>query len=283
MARERWLFDGWELTEGTLRDWALRAGTGETAVFIGENTSVPGRAGDMWRPKVQGPIVFTIDLWFKGSTREEVHAAYATILRAVRRRHRLVNVVRHRASGEQVTCDAELIGQIIPTHLSQRVWRASLTFKVPSGCWRSVSTYSHINSQSSNAFPKTIVLTNLEPSTEAMDDLTIKFHGPGTNITVTDITDGVDGDWLKYAAVMQADQFFTLNCRTWAWSAGKDSAPADASWFNLHAVQFNGGRYLSVAAARPGATPTVRVSVPGANGTTATYVQLSGPRSYAAD
>ena len=279
--RERWLFDGWELTEGSVRDWAYRGGTGETTSFMGENTMVPGRSGAMWRPKVQGPATFSLDVWIRGADREAVQAEYRTLLRAVRRRHRLVNVVRTLASGEQITADVEVIGGITPQYLSQRVWRASIAFSIPAGAWRSVTSYSHVSSQANATFPKTLVLTNLEPSTEAHDELVIKVHGPGAHIAVIDVTDGVDGDWFWYAAAMTADQWFTLDCKTWAITAGKDSAPADGTWFNPHAVQHNGARYLSVPAARPGQTPTVRVAVAGANGTTATYVQVTGNRSYA--
>lgn len=278
--RERWLFDGWELTEGVLRDWAYRAGTGNTAPFVGEDTSVPGRSGQLWRPKVQGPATFSLDFWFQGADRQAVQDAYNTILRAMRRRHRLVTVTRTRASGEQVVADVQLVGTIEPTYLSQRVWRATATFVIPAGCWRSVSTFTHKSSQVSATFPKNLVLTGLEPSTEAMDELTVKVHGPGVNIKVADWTDGVEGDWFKYAATMTASQFFTLNCKTWAITAGTDADANDDTWVNVHAMQYSGTRYLPIPAARPGDTPTVKISM-ASGGTTATYVEVAGPRAYA--
>lgn len=280
MARETWLFDGWELTEGTLRDWAYRGGTGDTAAFVGEDSAIPGRSGTLWRPKVQGPVTFALDFWFQGSTREEVQAAYNTILRAMRRRHRLVTVQRTLASGEQVTADVQLVGTINPQYLSQRMWRATATFNIPAGCWSSVASYVHTSSQATGNFPKDVNLTDLEPSTEGMDHLTFKVHGPGVNIKVADWTDGEEGDWFKYAATLAADQYFVLDCRTWEVTAGRDGDPNDDTWINLHAIQYSGSRYLPVPAARPGDTPTVRVSLV-SGGTTSTYLEVTGPRAYA--
>lgn len=273
---ERWLFDGWELTNKTAWGWAHRDGTNEAAAFVGENTAVPARAGELWRPKVQGPGRFALDIWLKGATQSEVHDNWRLILRAMRRRNKLVTVDRYMPSGERIQCLAEVVGTIAPQHLSQRVWRCSVTFNIPDGVWRSFNAYQYdspLGSTTAIPFPRTLTFTTLDVSTETNDELTYTLTGPGTNWYIYDRTDGVTGDWLKYNGAIPAGGQLILNSKTWGITYAGSWSP------DMGAIQYNGARFLSIPAARPGATPQVRWEV--ASGVTAsTALRVTGPRTY---
>lgn len=272
MARERFLLDGWELTEGTVRDWAYRGGTDSATAPVGANASVANRAGEIWRPKAAGAGQFSLDVWVTGADRSEVEDNWRLLLRAARRRHRLIPVTRYMASGEVVTCDAELVGTIDPTHIGQRGMRASLSFSVPSGLW--VSQASFVASTTPGAaLPQTLALPGLEPSTEAMVDLTYVINGPITNPVIVDRTDGYDGDSFKYNGTVSASQSLTVNAGTWLVTGGGGLTVDHAK------VMPSGNRLMTVVAARPDETPTVQLRGTGGGG--GTKLTVTGRRSYA--
>lgn len=272
---ERWLFDGWELTNKTAVGWAHRDGTNEASGFVGENTQVPSRGGELWRAKVQGPGRFALDIWVKGADAVEVEANWRLILRAMRRRHRLVVVDRYMPDGERIRCNAEVIGTIAPQHLSQRVWRASVTFNIPDGVWRSYDTYTGQSVLGTQSFTdRTIMCPGLEPSTEGNDELVLTFTGPGTNWYLKDWTDGGVGDWVRYNGAIPAGCSLILNCKTWAVTYAGSWTP------NLAAIQYPQARYMSFPPPRPGYTPQARLTIE-SGGTAASFCKIEGPRVYA--
>lgn len=272
MARERWLADGWEITEGTVRDWAYRGGTDSVTAMVGANATVPNRDGELWRPKVAGPGSFNLDVWLAGSTRTEVEANWRLLLRAVRRRHRLVTFTRYMASGEVVLADAELIGTIEPTHIAQRGMRASMAFAVPAGVWRSQTTYTN-QTTAGASLPQTLSLTSFEPSSEAMVELTYTIAGAITTPVIADTTDGVDGDTFKYDATVGSGQSLIVNAATWAVTS------SGGLTVNQAKIMPTGNRLMTVVAARPGATPTVQLRGTSGNGNT--RLTVTGRRIYA--
>ena len=274
---EKWLFDGWELTNKVALGWAHRDGTNEASAFVGNNTPVPSRAGEMWRPKVQGPGRFVLDIWLKGATQAEVHANWRLILRAMRRRHRLVLVDRYMPDGERIQCNAEVLGTIAPQHLSQAVWRASVTFNIPDGVWRSANSYVAECAKGTAAtvpFPRQVMMPDWEPQTEANDELKLTLMGPGTTWYVNDYTDGSTATWVRYNGTIPAGCALVLDCKTWTVSYTGSWTP------DLGAIVYIGPRYLSVPHARVGSTPRLYVDI--ASGvTSATFLRVEGPRTYA--
>ena len=168
MARETIAFDGWELTEGTVRNWEIRDGFDDVAAMVGDNLTVANRSGEVWRPKTLGAGKFTVQLWLAGKTISQAQDAWRTLLRATVRPHRLVRVTRTMASGEVVYCDAEVTGGVSPTHLGQTGYRASITFTVPSGIWRSDVVYEHKTPVGAK-LNQGLYLDNLAPSTAPLE------------------------------------------------------------------------------------------------------------------
>ncbi len=272
MARERLFFDGWELTDGVARDWETFTGLDGVGQIVGLNTRVTGHPGEMWTPKQTGPGSFTVAMWLSGANRHEALEAWRQVIRAVYRPHRQVLIRRVMPSGEPVTARAEISGVIEPVFLGEQGVRASLTFAVASGTFESEAEYEHA-SAAGQALPVTLPLGQLEPSTAGMDRLSFTIHGPIVNPQVTDVTDGVDGEWFRYIGALTAGQFLTVNCKTYELVGGGGHAA------NPNALNYVGARFIHVPAARPGDVPRVRLTGSGAGALT--RLQVHGHRAYA--
>ena len=111
--RERWLFDGWELTTGDgtgIRAWESFDGVDGVSAFTGSNVTTANRSAELWRPKSLGPGKFTIALWVMGKGRLEAMAAWNNVIRAFVRPFRQVRVNRWLPDGNMIWCDAEVVG-----------------------------------------------------------------------------------------------------------------------------------------------------------------------------
>lgn len=268
--RERIYFDGWELTEGSVRNWEVRDGTDEVAGMVGDNLTVANRSGEVWRPKTLGAGRFQLQVWLWGTTKQAAHDQFRNLLRAVYRPHRLVRVTRTLASGEDVFCDAEVVGQIAPTHLGQNAYRATITFGVPAGVWFSSAVYT-MTSAVGSALPKTLSLTEVAASTAPLECLTYTVYGPITNAKIIDNTDGGYADTLLYKGSIAAGAWISFNADTWAIQTG------GFSYANNNVVP-TGRRLMTVTAARPGDVPSVRLE--GTGGGTATKLVVAGRCAY---
>ncbi|MGL5816646.1 MAG: hypothetical protein ACRCYR_03715 [Phycicoccus sp.] len=275
--KERWFFDGWELTTGGgVRDWASREGTSETAVYVGENTIVANRHGEIWRPKTPGPGRVAIDLWLNGPTPEAADVQWQQLLRAVRRGRRLVTIERHRSSGEVIYALGEVVATIAPTFLGQRTIRASVTFNVPEGKWWSSTEYVH-QCRATVGGP-TYDMTGFEPSTEENDALLLTITGPATNVSIRDVTDGL-GPVLIYGGTIPASRRLKVDCKTWV-TTQQDSAGNTLAWgFDPVKLTFSGTRYFTLTHSRPGQPPKVSFMCDGATGSTT--LEVRGRRAYA--
>lgn len=272
MARERIWLDDWELTTGVTRDWETLDGLDGISMPSGVNTRIPGHPGETWVPKQTGPGSFTISLWVAGTNRAEALAAWQEVVRAAYRPHRQVYIRRLLPSGELVFARGELSAAVQPTWVGEQGARASLTFSVDSGIWESVTIYEH-NSPGGAALPVSVPLTDLAPSTAAMDKLWFRIYGPITNPMVVDTTDGEVGEWFRYTGVIPAGQSIEINCWTYDIEGHDGFAP------NPNALTYMGARYLLVPAARPGQTP--RVELRGSGIASSTRLQVFGHRAYA--
>jgi hypothetical protein len=269
-AHEQIWFDGWELTEGTVRNWEVRDGIDGVAGMLGDNLTVANRSGEVWRPKLLGPGSFTIQLWLKGNTKREAQDAWRTLLRAVYRPHRLVQVKRRTAGGELVYANAEVSGRIEPTHLGQLAYRASITFNVPSGIWQSVTDY-RMDTPASSAMPKTLYLDDFALSTAPLENLQFTIYGRITNPRLIDNTDGGIGDQLLYTGTIPSGAWIRFNAATW----GID---ASGTTYSHAATNPTGRRFMTIGAARPGDRPSIQLT--GTNTDSKTRLGVYGKRAY---
>lgn len=135
MARESLTINGFDLMAGT--DWDVDEFTIHTPPPVGENPTVPGRAGAIWVPKRHGPGSFTVSLWVgnPGWTRQQVWVQWETIVAAVATPGALSTVVWTLVDGSTRTCQAALKGRIEPAAIGSKGYRAMLEFTVPGSYW----------------------------------------------------------------------------------------------------------------------------------------------------
>jgi len=266
--RERIKFDGWELTEGTVRDWEVRDGMDGVPGMIGDNLTVANRSGEVWRPKVMGSGKFTVQLWLAGKTISAAQDAWRTLLRATVRPHRLVRVQRTMASGEVIYCNAEVTGGVEPTHLALNVYRASITFNVPEGVWYSEKVYGHETPAGHTGV--TLYLPGLAPSTAPLENLTYTFWGRVTNPHILDNTDGGYLDKLTYSNTIASGKYLQFDAATWGIGGNTPAANND--------ITPTGRRLMTIGAERPGDTPSVRFE--GSSPDSKTKLRISGRRVY---
>lgn len=274
MARERWTVDGYEITEGVVRDVEYRAGLYRTPQVDGTDGEVSNRTGRLWRPKVHGPGSFTLAVWLGSTSRAVWEPAWDELLRAFVHPHRLSTYERTLADGTIRRCQGDVVASIDPQPSGSLMVRAGIEVAVPAGYWEGTvaRTAGGAFTVAAASASIDVVLTPYARSTAAMEYLTYRITGPGASVRVADWTDGVEGDFLLYAATVAAGQVLVINSGTWAVTGEGGLVP------NQAALQYSGRRFLPVAAARPGQTPKVRITA--SNVTTATRLDVLGRDAY---
>jgi hypothetical protein len=238
--------------------------------MVGDNLTVANRSGSIWTPKVIGEGKFTIQMWLMGDTRQKADDAWRTLLRAVYRPHRLVQVKRQMSSGEIVYANVEVSGTISPTHLGMHGYRASITFTVPIGVWQSVQTY-RMDSIPSSTMPHTLYLDDFATSTAPLEMLEFTIFGRITNPKLIDNTDGGYGDSLTYMGTIPSGAWIRFKAASW--SVDSSGTTADQALINP-----TGRRFLTLSAARPGDRPSVQLQ--GTNSDAKTHIGVYGRRCY---
>jgi hypothetical protein len=265
--RETWTFDGWNLTDGSVRDLETRDGLYATPNMVGANAVVAGRHGEVWRPKTYGPGTFTVNAWIGAQgDRAAFEALFSDLLRVVAHPERLILVQHTLASGETRECYAEVIGTFAPTSIGQQAARFAITFNVPAGFWRTTASYTDTKTALTTGM--SIPLTNLTGSTAPMADLVYKFTGPQSNplLTVPDT-----GDTLGYTGTIPAGASLTVDSSAWS-VTGAGFTPTVAAVTHTDSV------FLSVPVAKPGTTAALTYT--GTGLTSASAVSITGRRSH---
>ncbi|MCC9309138.1 hypothetical protein LN042_18965 [Kitasatospora sp. RB6PN24] len=277
MARERWLVDGWELTDGLVRDVEYRAGLNTTPAVVGANAAVPNRIGELWRPKHHGPGKFTLAMWLAPAAGgwDGVEQAWEDLLRALVRPHRLLTFERHTATGQIRRCQGEVLSALAPTPLGQSGMRVSVEVTVPAGYWQAAAPVT-ATSAPGTPVPQALALTAFADATAPMDNLAYRIDGPITAPTVTDTTDGPghDGDSFTYTGQIPAGQWLTVDSATWQLIGGGGFTPDAARLSNT------GPAFLRLAPGRPGSPPSVRLD--GTNTAAGTRLTVTGRPTYLA-
>jgi hypothetical protein len=274
--RERWLADGWEFTEGDVRDVEYRDGQLGTPAMRGSNAEVANRTGEVWRPKLHGPGTFTLKVWL-GTNQRQAQATWDELLRAVIQPHRLVQWQRVTAAGETRTCWGEVTGALEPTAIGQAAYRAEIQVTVPGGYWRGDQLFSYSTPDTGAAKTRTLDLPGLALSTAALEELVVTFTGGSAaalvNPVLTDVTDRGRGEVLQYNLSIPAGKALTLDSATWALTGTNGLVP------DAESVQYVGERFLTLAATPPNVAHRLTLSststIPAGAGAT-----VSGYRSY---
>lgn len=269
--RERWFADGWEFTEGDIRDVEYRSGQLGAPAMRGSNAVVANRTGEQWRPKVHGPGSFTLEVWL-GTYQRQAQAMWDELLRAVVQPHRLVTWRRITAAGETRFCEGEVTAALQPTYVGQSAYRASIEVSVPRGYWRGDTEFTQATALTGPAGYRDLALTEFATSTAPLEELRLRLDGQLVNPRVQDLTDRGRGEELLYAQTIPNGQALALDCADWSAAGAGGLVPVPA------AINYTGDRFLTVAATPPGVVPTLRLAADtiGAAG----RLTVSGSRSY---
>lgn len=266
MARERWLIDGWELTEGLYRDVETREGMDATPSLVGENAAVANRRGSLWRPKTLGEGRFTLNGWIGATSRTGFETAWRDLLRAAFHPERLVRYERWSAAGVARECYGEVTGTLAPRAIGQLAARFALEVTVPDGVWQGVADVSD-----SGPTPPTdgavFTLTNLGVSTAGLDATKIEFTGPITSPRIEIPT--LAGEWVQYTGTVPAGSTMTIDCAAWSVSGTAGFTP------NPAAITHGGsGSFLTIPPPTVGGVTQVRFK--GTNLAAASRVRIYG-------
>lgn len=262
--RERWLIDGWELTQGLVRDVQTRGGLYGAAAMVGANVNVPNRRGDRWRPKVYGPSVFILNGWFGATSRTEWEGYWDDLLRAIAHPERLLLFTRYLAGGTVRVASGEVVAVFAPTAMGNLAATFAMEVHVPDGVWRSQipATFSTVSALTSGQqIPMAVFIGNTAPN----DELAVTLTGPMVNPTVA-AADGTSS--FTYMGTIPAGATLTVNSATWAITGvGVAVNPAALSWTVY--------RYLSLPVAPPTLTPAIVLTAAGM--TAASKIAVVGP------
>jgi len=271
MARERYLVDGFDLTEGVVRDVELREGLNATAGLIGENGVVPNRSGEVWRPKRRGPSSFTLNMWTGTETgRADVDALYDLLIRAFGDGLRLPLWTRYLADGTVRQTFGEVVSGLSPQPIGQAAYRLAVEVRVPTGIWESTVDAVH-DTTTRPASGTQIVLTEFAGVTAPMERLSYRITGPATNPRITDATSGI-GDWFQYNGSIPNGGVLYVNSDDW-------TLAADNFTPNREAFFYSGPRFMTLRTPMPGGTPAVIFDY--ANGGTTTRLSVQGRLAFA--
>lgn len=251
--RERWFADGWEFTEGNIRDVEYRSGQLGTPAKRGSNAVVNNRAGEVWRPKKDGPGTFTLEVWL-GTYQRQAQQLWDELLRAVTPGHRLVTWRRVTADGENRTCLGEVTGSLQPTAIAQAGYRASIEVTVPGSYWRGDQLLSVSSPTTGPATSRELDLSVFSRSTAPLTELRLRLAGDLLNPRLADTTIFGTGDSVLYAGAIPNKQALILNCGDW-------TATTEGGLVYVgQALNYSGDRFLQLAPTPPGVKHALRLT-----------------------
>ncbi len=134
--RQRWFIDGYEITEGVVRDVETFEGQFTSPTILTTDLNIPGRDGEVPGPGRLSPGGFTLQVWVAGSTRAEIERNWEFLLQIAMKRHKLTRWTRHRPDGTVRECHGRVVGRISPTPIGQYGMRAQIEVTIPSGTWQ---------------------------------------------------------------------------------------------------------------------------------------------------
>lgn len=274
MARERWWADGYELTDGFLRDVEVRDGLMTPA---GGNSNVQdvsaiGRHGvlDGIR-RTYGAGSFVVQMWLLDTRFTD--AEWQTLLRAVMPQHRLVHWERMLPDGTMRETWGRCPQAPTPTSLGRQGVRVSLEIAVPRAFWQDEVITTDATAAGA-ALPQVLPLASKAGASAPMADLQFTITGPVTNPLITCTSDPTVNDQLGFVGVVPAGASLTVDAGTWTVTAVGMPVPT------LDAFTWTGYRLLEVPPAIPGQVPTVQLD--GSGGGAGTKLSVAGRAKYLA-
>jgi hypothetical protein len=195
-----------------------RAGWDDIPGLRGENVTLLGRHGDLWRRKKYGPGRKTLNLtvhgttgvdgWTVPATSRLQRAAYEANLDALLRlfapRHRLLSVERVHANGDRRQADCEVTSVIAPEPVGMTAGRISVELAVPGSFWEDVDATSYrVAFDVAVGGSQDLEVYSLAGQTAPCADPVVVVTGPCTSVAVHDTDTG--SGWTYSSAIGAGD------------------------------------------------------------------------------
>jgi hypothetical protein len=273
---EGWYIDGVDVQSyGTVIE--DRAGWDDVPGMRGDNVTLLGRHGDLWRRKkyTAGKKTLTIGVhgcdtttWAVPATGTAERALYESNLEALLRilapRHRLFDVTRVYADGSRRRASCEVVAPITPATLGNSYGQISLELVVPGAFWEDVdpATYRVVYDVAEGG-TQTLEVFSLAGQTAPCADAVVTVTGPCSSVTVRDTE---TGSGFTYDGGLAGGQSLVVDAG--AWTADVDTSSV------LTALSLYDAQLLEIAPApQEYRGPTVDVATIGATaGFTVTFV-----------
>lgn len=266
--------DGYQLTQGFVRDIETRQGHRATTARRGDPLYSSGRHGTVWRPRLLDASEFTLNMWIGDTDKALVEQWFDELLSAVMPLDRLCSYRRDKPDSTSRTALGMVIAAIAPIQEGNTLMRVGFSVRCPSGRWQDTNQ-STAATVAGAAVPQTLPLAFASKATAPMDDLLYKIDGPISNPQVLCVSD-LDGASVigsfTYSATIPAGQWLQVDSSNWSISTSVGIV-GDASL-----LSYTGVRVLNVPSARPGVTPTVKLL--GGNNGSGTRLTVTGKASY---
>lgn len=260
--------DGYELTDGWVRNIETREGLLRAPGKRGDNAATGQGHGELWMPKSFDVGGFVTNVWLLSSLgRSQVDGWYDELLRVATWPYDLVRVVRGLTDGSYRECLAELVTSVEPEPLGQLGMRVGLEWSVPAGFWQDTAdvTAEAVANVASGAL---LDFPALRGGTAPMDNLRLQLVGPFAG--PVRVTSPLTGQWVEVSGNIGVGQTFTL-----------DSATGALTGVSGGRIRYSGHTYLEVPPL-PESVP-LQLQVTHAGGTSAaSRVRLTGRRRWLA-
>ena len=199
-----------------------RAGWDDVPGLRGENVTLLGRHGELWRRKTYGPGRKTLNLtvhgtsedgWTVPSTDRLQRAAYEEALDALLRifapRHRLLSVERVHANGDRRQADCEVTSVIAPEAVGMTAGRLSVELVIPGSFWEDVDPISYrLPYNTTTGGSQDLEVYSLAGQTAPCADAVVTITGPCSTVSVNDTE---TGSGFTYAVAISAGHTLTVD------------------------------------------------------------------------
>lgn len=217
---DRWATD---VTDGTNNGVVLsdRTGWDDTPPLRGENVTLLGRHGEVWRRKRYGPGRKTLTMSVLGANEAEADPATARLQRAAYEQnldalmrmfgqaHRVLSVERVHANGDRRQADCEVISPLAPVPVGHGAGRVQVELGIPGAFWEDVDAISYrLPYTVGGAASQDVEVYSLAGQTAPCADAVITVTGPCDAVA---IHDAVTGSGFTYSSAIAGDEVLTVD------------------------------------------------------------------------
>ena len=202
---EGWYIDGVALAEhAQVEDYG---GWDDTPAVRGDDVTLLGRHGDLWRRKRYGPGRKALRMVVVGTGPDgqiphagtAQRAAYEShldeVLRLLAPRHRPLEVVRVYADGTRRVAQCDVVTAIAPEPIGLCAGRITVELSIPGAFWADVDATTYRMPLTTTTGPQVVEAFGLSGQTAPCQDAVVAVTGPVVGVSVHDSLTGSGWSW----------------------------------------------------------------------------------------